>query len=280
MATGKKQEVATTAKKSGALVPTDLAQAIAADKGTGFEETKGDAFSIPFLRILQDLSPQVKKTRPEYIKGAAPGDIFNTVTKALAKEVRVIPCYFIETYIEWVPRNKGGGLVAVHPSNTPLVRQARQAEDSRKQILPNGNELVRTHSHFVIVLNEDDSMEGALIPMSSTMLKFSKDWNASAISPLRTKDGAVVSAHPKRYQQVFTLKTKEVSNDQGTWYIWEGVDREPVMRLEEFQTAQAFYESMRVNQSRVDYSELQDSGVAGGGRGGTPSDLDDNELDA
>ena len=43
-------------------------------------ETIGaDDMQIPFLRILQPLSPQLLKTDSKFIKGASAGDIFNTV---------------------------------------------------------------------------------------------------------------------------------------------------------------------------------------------------------
>ena len=54
--------------------------AFEADSGMGFEEVDKDDFQIPFVRILQALSPQLKKSDASYIEGASQGDIFNTVT--------------------------------------------------------------------------------------------------------------------------------------------------------------------------------------------------------
>ncbi|MGH2567286.1 MAG: hypothetical protein ACRDGA_03030, partial [Bacteroidota bacterium] len=51
---------------------------------TGFENVRTDDIAIPFLRILQSLSPQVKKGA-DRIEGAEEGDILNTVTKAVHK---------------------------------------------------------------------------------------------------------------------------------------------------------------------------------------------------
>ena len=40
---------------------------------------------IPFIGIIQALSPQLQKDDPLYIKGAEQGDIFNTVTQEIYK---------------------------------------------------------------------------------------------------------------------------------------------------------------------------------------------------
>ena len=48
--------------------------------GQGMESIGVEDMQIPFLRLLQPLSPQLLKTDAKYIKGASAGDIFNTVT--------------------------------------------------------------------------------------------------------------------------------------------------------------------------------------------------------
>jgi hypothetical protein len=41
-----------------------------ADAGAGFEDADSSSFALPFLRILQAISPQAKKQNPKYIEGA------------------------------------------------------------------------------------------------------------------------------------------------------------------------------------------------------------------
>ena len=50
------------------------------DQGTGLEDASAEDYAIPFLRILQGGSPQVKKSEGKYIQGSEEGDIFNTVS--------------------------------------------------------------------------------------------------------------------------------------------------------------------------------------------------------
>ena len=59
----------------------DLTTAFESDIGSGFEEVTSSDIQIPFLRIIQALSPQLKKSDAGFIQGASSGDIFNTVTK-------------------------------------------------------------------------------------------------------------------------------------------------------------------------------------------------------
>ena len=51
---------------------------------------------IPFVRVIQALSPQIKKNDPQFIEGASQGDLFNTVTGefwAGDEGIEVITCY-------------------------------------------------------------------------------------------------------------------------------------------------------------------------------------------
>ena len=49
----------------------------------GSEDVTIDDLTIPRVDIIQDLSPQHKKNKPEYIEGAEVGMLFNTVTGKL-----------------------------------------------------------------------------------------------------------------------------------------------------------------------------------------------------
>ena len=69
---------------------------------------------IPFIRVIQALSPQIKKSDLSFIEGASQGDLFNTVTGEVwdgEKGINVIPCYQETKHLEFVPRDQGGGFV-------------------------------------------------------------------------------------------------------------------------------------------------------------------------
>ena len=53
------------------------------DANAGLKNLGMDDLAIPFLRILSDTSPQIKKRDPLYIEGAESGMIYNTLTKEI-----------------------------------------------------------------------------------------------------------------------------------------------------------------------------------------------------
>ena len=91
------------AKKKETSVSTDVMDDILEFAGDGavFESSE---MQIPFLRVLQALSPQLNKKKPEFIEGAASGDMFNTVSNQYwdgEDGVVLIPCYQTTKYLEF-----------------------------------------------------------------------------------------------------------------------------------------------------------------------------------
>lgn len=258
---------------------TALAEAIGQTVVTGFEEASSAAYAIPFLRVLQDLSPQVKSKMPGYIKGAKAGQIFNTASKALYDKIRVIPCYFQQTQIEWIPRNTaggGGGFVAAHPATTPLLSKITRDEKTGRNILPNGHELMDTRSHYLLLLNEDGTTEGCLLPMSSTGLKVSRTWMTQmkvACAPCREFPRGL-----PMFAFSYELWTEEQANEKGQWANWVVGNRQPVDSLDVFAQAQQFA-AMAADGSKVkvDYNEMRDANQEE--KQAPPADLS-NEIDA
>ncbi len=122
---------------NGALMPrtsTELS-AEAADEfqggDTGLENVTGRDLLIPRITILQDLSPQVKKNKPEFIEGAEIGDFCDTAAGEVFKEMLLLPCYFAVINLEWAPRATGKGLIANHGTSREIFKDSRQDEKRR-----------------------------------------------------------------------------------------------------------------------------------------------------
>ena len=64
---------------SQANLPANIMDDIFATAGEGVDYDTSE-LQIPFVRVIQALSPQVKKNDPAFIKNASAGDVFNTVT--------------------------------------------------------------------------------------------------------------------------------------------------------------------------------------------------------
>ena len=114
------------------------------DSGGGFEEVTSSDVQIPFIRVIQAMSPQIKKSDSAFIKGAGQGDIFNTVTKQFwsAEEgILVIPIHFQMKFLEFVPRDQGGGFVGeLNPASEEVKKAKKIDKNSSIELLENDNE--------------------------------------------------------------------------------------------------------------------------------------------
>ena len=226
------------------------------DAGGGFEEADRDSYAIPFLQILQALSPQLDKNDGAYVEGAEQGDLYNSVTAAKYGTVRVVPCHFRRTFIEWVPRNAGGGFVAEHDTaeGAELMKTATR-DESNNDMLPNGNQLVDTRTHYCMVINEDGSTENVVVAMSSTQMKKSRQWMTRMQNiKLRRGDGTLFT--PASYSHIYGLSTVQESNDQGKWYGWKIETIGPVNLTEHYELAKAFRDAVVSGTAKAAHDSL------------------------
>ncbi len=197
-------------------LPTELLDEITASagEGTSFDSSE---MQIPFIRIIQAMSPQANKKDDAYIEGSGQGDAFNTVTNELYDSIDVIPCHYKRQYIEWADRGTSTGApVAIHEADSDIVSQTTRGKDYKDR-LPNGNYLDNTANHFVLVVGKNP--ETALISMKSTQLKVSRKWNSMMMGlKMQGKNGMFT---PPTYSHIYKLKTVQQSNDKGTWFGWD-----------------------------------------------------------
>lgn len=213
-------EVTTT---KPAALPAELNDMLMEDAGMGMSEVTRDDIAIPFLKVLQSLSDQLQKSKPEYIPGAEQGGIFNTVSGEVYngdKGVVVIPVAFMKSHIEWKPRAAGGGLVNNYGNDASIVQQAK-TNDQGRLVLPNGNELVVSANYYVYLYNEETgATERALLSMAGTHMKYSKKWMALITGLQLDRPDGKGKFTPAMFYRSYRLTTAAESNDKGTWYTW------------------------------------------------------------
>ena len=84
------------AEKKETAVSTELVDDIFDMEGAGADFTS-DEMQMPFIRIAQAMSPEIKKSDAKFIEGCGQGDIFNNLTHEYWGEgVEVIPCYVLK----------------------------------------------------------------------------------------------------------------------------------------------------------------------------------------
>lgn len=234
------------AKKNG--LSEGLADAFAADAGFGFEEVTQSDLQIPFLRIIQALSPQLKKSDPAFIAGAGQGDIFNTVTNKvwLADEgVVVLPVFFQMKFLEFIPRSQGGGFVGELSAESKEVRSASRDKDSGMELLSSGNELVRTAQHYVKIVHEDGNLENAIVDMKKTQLKKSRLWLSMMM--MQKYNGHTVPS----FANTYLLKSVEDGNDKGSWGSWNISINGPVASVEDYNEAKELHGSISRGELKI-----------------------------
>jgi hypothetical protein len=246
----KKNEVAV---KQSDLPVVAFADDMMADAGMGFENVTANDVAIPYLKILQALSPELRGTTK--VPGAEEGLIINTVTQQLMKEFRVIPCAFKKSYVEWTPREAGGGLVKEHMDEKILEKTKKN--ERNQDVLSNGNLIVTTSYHYVLVLTEG-GYERAVMAMSSTQLKKSRRWLGQMMS-LQVKIGDK-SFTPPPFSHSYHVGTGMETKDTNSWFGW--IINDPTMINDKglYETAKKFGQD--VSAGLVKVSEPPVDGVA------------------
>ncbi len=239
------------AKKKETSVSTDVMDDILEFAGDGavFESSE---MQIPFLRVLQALSPQLNKKKPEFIEGASSGDVFNTVSNQYwdgEDGVTLIPCYQTTKYLEFTPRDQGGGFHGEIAANDPILQKTER--QGAKEILPNGNELVKSDQHYSLVVDEDGTFQPVVVDMKSTQLKVSRRWKTQiAMQKIKhPKTGQMIT--PPVYATMWKLTTTEESNDQGSWANYQIEKVDLVKNRDLLLEAKAFRESVAAGEVKA-----------------------------
>ena len=204
-------------RKTTQVVASELDKMLEADAGVGLENITTEDMQIPFIRIIQALSPQLQKDDPLYIKGAEQGDIFNTVSQEVFKQdegVIVVPAFFEKKFLEFQLRSSGGGFVRELAADDKDITMT--SREGTIELLPNGNELVRTHQHLVIAQSADGTIAPSVLDMKKTQLKVSRRWNTLKNSA-RLPSGALMPIYGTAWQVTTVLE----ANDQGKWFNYK-----------------------------------------------------------
>ncbi len=188
---------------------------LANDGMGGFEQLNTDVISFPFIRVLQSISPQCKKSRPEYIEGATEGMLYNSVNNRLIQPpVDVIVGRFDRSFVEW--KKDRGGFVATHSPEAVadmLAKGSISKADNGKLFREDTlSEFVDTFTYYIVF--PDYPEDGVcLLCLTSSQLKEARRWNRLMLSTIIP--GTSTRALP--YHQRWTITTPPMSNDKGDW---------------------------------------------------------------
>jgi len=178
-----------------ALTPPPESQAIEVfdygeDSGKGWENQDMSDRKLPLIELLQSNSPEVAESKGKVFAGL----FKNSVTGEIYEEVLFVPAITDHCFVQWVPRDDGGGFRGRHAKNAKVVIDAIARNDGRaigKLPVPQPNdpktnkaqpahELVESFEIYAILYNKGGEVLGfAMIPFTSTKIKVYRAWNSA-----------------------------------------------------------------------------------------------------
>ena len=189
--------------------------------GAGIGEITADDLATPRIVLIQPGSPQIKKSSEKYLSDASVGDLLFTSTNTVIdgqEGVRFLPVHFDRNYVEWRLREDGGGFVAVHDKNTPLMAQTMRDEQYRDILTKSDGtrtELQNTANHYGYA-EINGELERCVMNLSRSQLKVSRAW-MGLINGTRM-NGAKGEFTPPSYSHWYVVRAVEVDGNKGNYY--------------------------------------------------------------
>lgn len=213
-AQGKEGEVTVaTVGPKGLEVLQDLEAVEGEGLGFGTNELQ-----MPFLRLVQDQSKQVKKAKAEYVPGLEPGMIINTVTNAFYHEIHVVPVRWEHRVIRWDSTDPSANFTGSWPVGDPEIPKAVRTVKGTG-ITEEGEALQDCLQYLVVQLEQDRTtpLGLALLSFTKTALKRARKWN-SEMAAWRIDTGNKI-VRPPLYAGIYTLGTASECNASGQDYF-------------------------------------------------------------
>lgn len=268
-------------QQGGALVSVEMDDD---DAGRGEEDISSSDLKIPFLNLLQSNSPQVASPIGQGgVPGAKAGMFVNSATTQLYEApIPFIPCKKVaHVYIEFTPRNLGGGIVAVHEPDSDLVMKLTGGKRTFGKLANgitkrndkgeplDGTELIEVMTLGCLFLPRDASPFKALLSSKSTQITRYQGM-MTRIDEMRY-DVRGVSKKPAIYSHLWELGTTYEKNAKGQFYNYRftlnAKDENGVEKPKQFSylgnppadprfvEAKAFYEFLSGTKQKVDYAK-------------------------
>lgn len=239
MATSKSKDVAVVS--SGDNVPAHIKQN---QTQRGSENVGAEDLVIPRIEIVQALSPARKKNDPGFIEGAEEGMMFNSLTRELyGDEIFIVPVLFKKEYLVWKDRDAGGGFRGAFSSKSEAEARVAEVKAEEKA----DAEAAETAQHFVMVGHKDGRIEEAVLSMSRTKLKVSRQLN----SLIRMNEG-------DRFSRVYRLGVVEETNSKNQSFFNFSISNMGYPVEAVYNRAEKMYEGVSSGEIKVDVDRSEE----------------------
>lgn len=197
--------------------------------GLGTETVRMADQIVPRIRLLQDLSPQLKANKPEYIEGAKPGDLVNIATRKLYKVMHVVVAAYQPQFIEWKPNR--GGLVKNWMQDETEFRRSKFVEEGEKKYFktPSGNVMQPTGTFFGFEVS-GEIPEMVVFGLASTQFKHSQAWVTKIMGErVKLSDGSII--RPAPFYRTYKVDPQPETSGKNDWYGYHVVSDVPTAAL-------------------------------------------------
>jgi hypothetical protein len=170
--------------------------------------------TIPFLKILQPLSPQLND-----LDGAKAGMFCNVATGKLATNMLVIPLVHCWNYTEWLP-DRGGFVRDWGTDEQGWKMQCDQENRTAfRPVTMEGNSIVQARHFYVYDVDEDTGdIETCIFPFTGTMLTRAKLWSSKIIYSPKIKTSQGLFRAPF-YYYTYRMTTELIKRGTYRWYL-------------------------------------------------------------
>jgi len=244
-ASTKKQSTQVAEKKT-----FDIASLAIQEQDLGHDNVTTKDITLPRLKLLGSTSPECNPGGPAYIENARPLMFFNSVTKRLydgKAGINVVPCYYKLVYKEWNPESQGAP-VNEYPGNSDILQQTTRK--GAKDYLENGNYIEANGEHYILILDDQQNyVEKAVVYMKSTQFKKSKQWNAMIMNQKRKVNDQVVDL--PRWSQVYKLTSVLESGKSDRSWSGYMVNHVGDVNQEVYQIGKAFHNDVKKGDMQV-----------------------------
>lgn len=282
----------------------DVESLMMADSEVPDNFEKGDV-ALPFMRVLQSNSPQVKAKNAKYLDGAQEGSFFNSATNAVYdgdEGIYAVACWFEKQATLWTPRGGEGvgGFVSQVPMAMALeILKTCTKNDKGKDITPadlkgpagsinmdwGNKELTIAALYYLIVFKSKDdagSFEPVAYPFTSTQMKKSRSWNAIIRNSRLPHPSGTGSYKAPMHGFVYHITTIPESNAKGEWMGLKIKQDVPLLKYEGGKPVESFPGAANLYLAARDFKSAVESGtikakasegyddIEVGGEGGQP----------
>lgn len=229
MATATKEKPAkadeTVDPKTGELIAADKGgvpeayAGYAADAGAGFEHQGQEDTGVPWMALLQPMSPECSAENAV----AKPGMWVNRGTGELfADGASFIPCLTHHVFREWSSKDPSGSApVADHEIDSPIVMKVRKDQAFADYTNPDNPDhpLVEVFDVFGISLTADGAGIPSVVSFSSTAIRTYKDWMLRARSIIIALPNGQKMTNLPLFSHCYTFRSKRVEKKPHVWWI-------------------------------------------------------------